>query len=197
MRAAHPEQRQQRGGGGGHVAPGLSRLSPPPPSPSLPAHARWGGVAAAVSAAGAGGALWGEHGSLPRGGGRLLGAALADEAARRALLRQGNGGGDRAGPASAPLRSPEGFLESAQLSARRLPSAPPLTPPLSPVTGVGCAPSAPPGCCWGGVGDKKEFSPGFVAVCALRAGQRGLGWCWEEKFGAVRSWGCVVWGGGG
>lgn len=46
-------------------------------------------VTAGVSAA----ALWGEHGSLPRGGGCVLGPALADEAARGALLRQGNAWG--------------------------------------------------------------------------------------------------------
>lgn len=75
-------------------------------------------VTAAVSAASAG-ALWGEHGSFPRGGGRLLGSALADEAARRALLRQGSGRG------RPPPRSPEagggGDSGSARLSAPRRP----------------------------------------------------------------------------
>lgn len=76
-------------------------------------------ASAAVSAAASAAALWGEHGSFPRGGGCLLGSALADEAARGALLRQGSGRG-RPVPRSAGEGGREDF-GSAQLSGLQCP----------------------------------------------------------------------------
>lgn len=93
----------------------------------------------AVRAAGSGAAPWGEHGSLPRGGGCVLRPALAHEAARGALLRQGSG------PGRPPRRCQGregGFGECAAVSA----PAPPVTSALrwrgalSPSRAAGAAP---------------------------------------------------------
>lgn len=136
--ATTPEPRRSWRGGRGHVASGPA---------GRPPRMRGADVSAAVSAASAW-ALWGEHGSLPWGGGRLLGSALADEAACGALLRQGRerAGGERWRPLARSLRGARADLVSAQLSARRprcacegeRPRAAPSSAPRGPAVLTSC-----------------------------------------------------------
>lgn len=172
MRAAHPEQRQQRGGGGGHVAPGLSRLSPSPPSPRM----RAGGVSPPPLAPPVPAGLYGENMapfpeevdvfSAPHWRMKQLVGLYCDKVTAAATGR------GRPLPRSAPQR---GFWRVRSCQRAASPQRPPSPPPSAPSRGLGARPQRLRGAAGVGWGIKKSFPPGLLVFVRFVLGSAGWG----------------------